>query len=107
MSCTGIAILGNIEQLVADPGSVVRVEVPGWTVASWAGACGKLDPTVSPSQPFIAIDGCDLGGGQGPVDIGFVSRATASVVRLDVTLLQDGVAAAVSGTVYAVIVPTP
>ena len=107
VSCTGNPILANLEELDVAPGSVIRVDVPGWTVASWAGSCGVLDPSVSPSKPFVVIEGCGLGSGQGPVEIGFVSRSAASVVQLDVTLLQQGQPAVVSGTVYVSIVPTP
>ena len=109
VSCTGAAVRGDVEQLLAAPGSVIRVDAPGWTVGSWAGACGKLDPSASPSHPFIEIDGCNLGGsGVGPATVAFVSRAGAPVVRLDLTLYLDGdTYQQVTGSVYVAVLPTP
>ena len=109
VSCTGNPILGDVPELATAPGSVIRVEAPGWTVGAWAGACGTLDPSVSQSAPFIVSNGCDLGGsGIGPAPIAFVSRASATVVRLDLTLYRDngGGYEQVGGSVYVSIVPT-
>jgi hypothetical protein len=109
VSCTGSPILADVQELAAAPGSVIRVDVPGWTVGTWASACGKLDWTVSQSQPFVAIDSCDLGGGIGPTGIAFIARGSAPVVRLDLSLhrTENDTYEQVDGSVYVSIVPAP
>ena len=51
----------TIPFLTAPDESLIRIEVPGWTIMNWGASCGRPDPS-SPTSPFVIVGGCDVGG---------------------------------------------
>jgi len=93
-SCTDVAIREVVQELTVPTGSPVRLEAGnGWTLVSWTGACGSITGSSGPVDPFVVIDGCDLGGSLAPGPAVFLPRPGAPAVRLYVTLQRGGVIA--------------
>ena len=93
------------ETLNVKAGQPVLLDVPGWTTAYWSGECGRLiDPTVS-GEPFLVVDGCDVGGSSVPGPAVFLPRRSAELHRIYLQVTRDGVTA--SAFLYVPIVVTP
>lgn len=101
--CTDAALPATIPSLVAADESLIRVEVPGWTIVTWGGSCGRADPPGS-ATPFVVVSGCDLGGWysdggrNAPTPVAFLSRAAVPLYRIFVEAARGD--EVVSTTVY-------
>lgn len=105
--CTDELMPPSLPTLVVAPETPVRLEVPGWTIISWGGSCGRSNELNNPSSPFLTVDNCDLGGRHSPdgsVASGpavFLPRSSGPVVRLYLAAKRGDTT--VSFVVYAMI----
>ena len=102
--CTDAAIIGDVPTISVAAGLPIRLEVPDWKVLAWNATCGRLDALDRPSDPFIQVDSCNLGGSLAPGPIVVLPRSSGPVVRFQVTLERDGVR--VEATYYATLEPS-
>lgn len=105
-TCPTSTLVGTPDTLAPPAGTPVRVEVPGWTIFDWSGSCGRLDALEYPADPFVIVNGCDLGHSVEPNPVTFLPRASSPVVRIIVTLRRDD-GVIVIGLLYATIVAVP
>ncbi len=107
--CTTNSVPPPLIALRVAPGTPLRVEVPGWTIRGWGGSCGRSDPT-NLEQPYVGVDGCDLGGwsrpegSSAPVQAVFLPRSTGPLVSLYLDVQRGG--DTVGFVVYAMIETT-
>ncbi|HEX4897538.1 MAG TPA: hypothetical protein VFV53_04185, partial [Candidatus Limnocylindrales bacterium] len=91
--CGPIDMPESIPTLQADAWSVIRVEVPGWTLSSWYGQCGRVVPDGG-FGTFFEWE-CSLGGfyvepGQeapGPAE--FLARPGDRLVQINIEAVSD------------------
>lgn len=108
--CTDDPLPVAIPLLIAGGETLVRLDVPGWTIVSWGGSCGRADPS-NGASPFLVVNGCDLGGWYSndgsiaPTPAMFLTRMGVPLYRLYVTAARGE--EVVSMTVYAEISPGP
>ncbi len=110
--CAVATLPATIPFLAAEDESLIRIEVPGWTIMNWGASCGRPDPS-SPTSPFAILEGCDLGGWyvdggpnappNAPTPVVFLSRAAMPLYRIFVQV-QRGTEV-VTTTVYVAIGP--
>lgn len=102
-----------VPTLTVAPETLLRLDVPGWTIIGWGGTCGRSDALNSPGNPFAVVNACDLGGwyvqdGEAPPlrdPAVFLSRAYGPLVRIFVTAYQRG--STVTVVVFATITTAP
>lgn len=109
-NCAQEDVPDGLPVLTVAPETPLRLDVPGWTLRGWSGACGRREPTTG--IQFLIVNGCDLGGWYsmdgGPALPGpavFLPRTAGPLVRLSVQAERDGTVASV--LVYLNIVATP
>ena len=91
-SCVAIQDVAGLETLGVPAGTPMRLDAGDWTIESWSGACGHIDPAGGGSlAAFVVTDGCDLGGSLIPGNAVFIPRPGAPIVRLSVVLVRAGV----------------
>ncbi|MBI2763344.1 MAG: hypothetical protein HYX54_06290 [Chloroflexi bacterium] len=94
--CAAEPLPSSLPTLTVAPETPLRVEVPGWTIIGWNGVCGRSDELNSPDVPFLAVDGCDLGGrypadaSASPVRAVFLPRASGPLVRIWLIATRGG-----------------
>lgn len=108
--CTADPAPESIPILSVSVDTPVTIEVPGWTIVSWAGSCGQTDRLTSPGRPFTLADGCDLGGwfsqgGSPPLPAAFLPRVSGPVIRIHLEAARGTTTVAL--TVYAEITVMP
>lgn len=95
-SCGSIGYPAGLEALHVPAWSVVTFEIPGWSIASWYGSCGRIDVDGSGLEYFNPVNGCFLGGysvtdgAEPPGPARFLARPGEQVVQLYVTASRDG-----------------
>jgi hypothetical protein len=108
--CATEPIPSGLTTLRVAPETPLRIEVPGWKITNWGGSCGRSDETNNPAQPFLIVDGCDLGGRYLPEGSSaqepavFLPRSTGPLVSLYLTVQRDG--ATVGFSVWAMVETT-
>ena len=109
-NCATEDVPGGLPVLTVAPETPLRLDVPGWTLRGWGGACGRPEPTTG--SGFMIVSGCDLGGSYsvdgGPALPGpamFLPRTAGPLVRLSIQAERGGTMAAV--VVYLNIFATP
>ena len=109
-NCATEEVPGGLPVLTVAPETALTLDVPGWTLRGWGGACGRPEP--ANGSGFMIVSGCDLGGWYstdgGPALPGpamFLPRTAGPLVRLYVQAERDGIVASV--VVYLNIVATP
>lgn len=90
----------DLEPLQVIAGSVVRISLDDWAVASWFARCGLASASEGLPAEFRTLDECDLGGRSTLSLIGFVPSTIAFVpwpgdrlVLIGITAERDGVTA--------------
>ena len=74
----------------------MTLEIPGWTISSWYGACGRIDVDGGGLEYFNQVDSCYLGGysltggASPPAPARFLARPGEQVIQLYVTATRDG-----------------
>lgn len=98
--CTEERVPDLLPVLTAAPETPLRLDAPGWTILSWSGNCGRLDP--STSNQMQTVEGCELGGWYGsdvavpmPGPAVFVPRTAGPLVRLFVQAERGGTIATI------------
>ncbi len=108
--CSVDVVPNSVPVLSVGPETPLRLDAPGWTIRSWGGSCGRIDPAAV-SQMLI-VNGCDLGGWYGsdggpplPGPAMFLPRTAGPLVRIFVQAQRGD--ALVTVTVYATILAAP
>ncbi len=102
-ACSTVQDVAGLENLAVPFGTSMRLDAGDWTIASWSGLCGRVDPAGGGSlDSFEVVDGCDLGGSLVPGKAAFIPRPGAPIVRLSVVLERAG--ATVTGDVFVSLV---
>lgn len=107
--CNGNEVPDGLPVLSVPPETPLRIEAPGWTIRTWGGACGRLDPATT--GQMLSVNGCDLGGwyGDGSLPIPgpavFLPRTAGPVVRIFVQAERKGTVATV--VVFLTVLATP
>ena len=103
--CFVQSVPDGLEPLALAAGSVVRVELDGWSVVSWFARCGEVPENGNIRAEFVILDGCDLGERSRPAAIAFVPWPGEWLVLIGITAERDGVTA--YGNFYVRIVAEP
>jgi len=92
--CVVQTIPDDLESLRIQAGSVVRVDVEGWTVASWFARCGAdMTDAIGTPAEFVTWDGCDLGERYGHDEIVIVPWPGDRLILIGISVERDGVTA--------------
>ena len=96
-SCTDDPMPLEIPTLTVGPETLIRVDVPGWTVIGWNGQCRRGDAIGGSRSQWVTTDNCDLGGWYAPDALNasgrpavFLSRTTGSLARIWVGATRRG-----------------
>jgi hypothetical protein len=93
--CGSIGYPDGLEVLHVAAWSPVVLEIPGWTISSWSGTCGRAIEGVE-GQDFETVNGCSLGnysvapGASPPAPVRFLARPGEQAVLLGITASRDG-----------------
>ncbi|TAL09685.1 MAG: hypothetical protein EPO00_05555 [Chloroflexota bacterium] len=107
--CGASEVPDGLPVLSVPPETPLRIEAPGWTIRTWGGSCGRLDPAAN--GQMLSVNGCDLGGwfASGLVPIPgpavFLPRTTGPLVRLFVQAERNGTTATV--VVFLTVLASP
>jgi hypothetical protein len=94
-SCGSIGYPDGLEVLHVAAWSPVVLDIPGWTITSWNGTCGRVIEGVE-GQGFETVNGCYLGnytvapGASPPAPVRFLARPGEQSVLLGITASRDG-----------------
>jgi len=94
-TCGSIGYPDGLEVLHVAAWSPVLLEIPGWTITSWYGTCGRAIEGVE-GQGFETVNGCYLGnyavapGASPPAPVRFLARPGEQAVQLGITASRDG-----------------
>jgi hypothetical protein len=95
-NCGSIGYPAGLEALHVPAWSVVTFEIPGWSIDSWYGSCGRIDTDGGGYESFNPVNGCYLGGygvtdgAEPPGPARFLARPGDQVVQLYVSATRDG-----------------
>jgi hypothetical protein len=93
-TCGSMGYPDGLEVLHVPAWSPVVVEIPGWAITSWSGACGRVSAAEG-SEYFEAVNGCNLGnfavapGASPPAPVRFLARSGEHSVQLGITASRD------------------
>jgi hypothetical protein len=93
--CGSIGYPDGLEVLHVVSWSPVVLEIPGWTITSWNGTCGRVIGGVE-GQSFETVNGCYLGNysvapsDSPPAPVRFLARPGEQSVLLGITASRDG-----------------
>ncbi|MEW5992434.1 MAG: hypothetical protein AB1736_13975 [Chloroflexota bacterium] len=91
--CFVQSVPDDLEPLDVVAGSVVRIELDGWSVVEWFARCGAERVGASAPSEFTTLDECDLGGRSGGVTIAFVPWPGERLILIGITAHRDGITA--------------
>lgn len=95
-SCGSVGYPEGLRALRVPAWSRVALEIPGWSIVSWNGTCGRIETDQFGAQSFMIVEGCSLGGyvagsyATPPAPAEFLARPGERVVRLEVGASRNG-----------------